>query len=243
METLGGRYIVAEDVGISPEEIEHIRVETSHVAGVDITRGGSGDPSPLTALGVYESIRACVEEAHGSGSLEGVSVAVQGLGHVGYHLCRLLHEAGARLVVADLNAAAVDGAVAEFGAKAVEPDEVLSAPCDVFAPCALGAVVNDETLPRFRCSIIAGSANNVLAEARHGEALAERGILYAPDYVINAAGSSTSPTSWRATTGSGPRSASCASGTRSRGSSPSPSATASPPTSPPTPWLSNASPP
>jgi len=188
VETLGGRYIVAEDVGISPEEIEHIRVETSHVAGVDITRGGSGDPSPLTALGVYEGIRACVEEARGSDVLEGVIVAVQGLGHVGYHLCRLLHEAGARLMVADLNAAAVEGAVAGFGAKAVEPDEILSAPCDVFAPCALGAVVNDETLPRFRCSIVAGSANNVLAEARHGEALAERGILYAPDYVINAGG-------------------------------------------------------
>src|SRR5215203_5836460 len=188
VETLGGRYIVAEDVGISSEEIEHIRVETSHVAGVDITRGGSGDPSPLTALGVYEGIRACVEEVRGSDSLEGVTVAVQGLGHVGYHLCRLLYEAGARLMVADLNAAAVEGAVAAFGAKAVEPDEVLFVPCDVFAPCALGAVVNDETLPRFRCSIIAGSANNVLAEARHGEALAERAILYAPDYVINAGG-------------------------------------------------------
>jgi leucine dehydrogenase len=188
VETLGGRYIVAEDVGISPEEIEHIRVETSHVAGVDITRGGSGDPSPLTALGVFEGIRACVAEARGSDALEGVAVAVQGLGHVGYHLCRLLHEAGARMMVADLNAAAVEGTVAEFGAKAVEPDEILFVPCDVFAPCALGAVVDDETLPRLRCSIIAGSANNVLAEARHGEALAERGILYAPDYVINAGG-------------------------------------------------------
>jgi leucine dehydrogenase len=188
VETLGGRYIVAEDVGISPEEIEHIRVETSHVAGVDITRGGSGDPSPLTALGVFEGIRACVAEARDSDALEGVAVAVQGLGHVGYHLCRLLHEAGARMMVADLNAAAVEGAVAEFGAKAVEPDEILFVPCDVFAPCALGAVVDDETLPRLRCSIIAGSANNVLAEARHGEALAERGILYAPDYVINAGG-------------------------------------------------------
>lgn len=188
LETLGGRYIVAEDVGTSTEDMEYIRVETSHVVGVDVTHGGSGDPSPFTALGVLQGMRACVEEVFGDASLDGRTVAVQGLGHVGYHLCRLLGREGARLIVTDLRPEVVERAAREFGAKAVEPDEILSIPCDVFAPCALGAVVNDDTLPHFRCSIIAGSANNVLRDSRHGEALVERGILYAPDYVINAGG-------------------------------------------------------
>ena len=188
IETLGGRYIVAEDVGTSTEDANFIRVETEHVVGVDVTRGGSGDPSPFTALGVLQGMRACVEEVFGTTSLEGRTVAVQGVGHVGYHLCRLLHEAGARLLVTDVDTAALGRAVGEFGAKAVEPDEILTIPCDVYAPCALGATINDASVPGLRCRIIAGSANNVLLEARHGEALAERGILYAPDYVINAGG-------------------------------------------------------
>jgi leucine dehydrogenase len=188
VETLGGRYIVAEDVGISTGDMNHVQVETSHVVGVDVTYGGSGDPSPFTALGVLQGMRACVEEVFGTTSLEGRLVAVQGLGHVGYHLCRLLYDEGARLMVTDLEAEAVGRVVREFGAKPVEPDEILSMPCDIFAPCALGAVVNDETLPGLRSSVIAGSANNVLAEPHHGEVLAERGILYAPDYVINAGG-------------------------------------------------------
>ncbi|MDQ3794599.1 MAG: leucine dehydrogenase [Actinomycetota bacterium] len=188
IETLGGRYIVAEDVGTSTEDMEHIRIETSHVVGVDVTHGGSGDPSPFTALGVLQGMRACAEEAFGSPSLEGRTVAVQGLGHVGYHLCELLHDKGANLMVTDLREEMVDQAVREFGAKPVEPAEILTIPCDILAPCALGAVVNDISLPNFRCSIIAGSANNILLEARHGEALAERSILYAPDYVINAGG-------------------------------------------------------
>ena len=179
VETLGGRYVAAEDVGTSTEDISHIQVETPHVVGVDVTRGGSGDPSPLTALGVVQGMRACAEEVFGSASLRDRTVAIQGLGHVGYHLCRLLHADGANLVVTDLHPEVVHRATREFGAKPVEPGELLSIPCDVLAPCALGAVVNDETLPQFRCSIIAGSANNVLAEPRHGEALAERGILYA----------------------------------------------------------------
>jgi leucine dehydrogenase len=188
IETLGGRYIVAEDVGTSTEDMEHIRIETSHVVGVDVTHGGSGDPSPFTALGVLQGMRACAEEAFGSPSLEGRTVAVQGLGHVGYHLCEPLHDEGANLMVTDLREELVDQAVREFGAKPVEPAEILTIPCDILAPCALGAVVNDISLPNFRCSIIAGGANNILLEARHGEALAERGILYAPDYVINAGG-------------------------------------------------------
>ena len=188
IETLGGRYIVAEDVGTSTEDANFIRVETGHVVGVDVTRGGSGDPSPFTALGVLQGMRACVDEVFGTTSLEERTVAVQGVGHVGYHLCRLLHEAGAHLAVTDVDTAALGRAVREFGAKAVEPDEIVTIPCDVYAPCALGATVNDASVPKFRCRIIAGSANNVLLEARHGEALAERGILYAPDYVINAGG-------------------------------------------------------
>jgi leucine dehydrogenase len=188
IETLGGRYITAEDVGTSTEDMEYIRIETSHVVGVDVTHGGSGDPSPFTALGVVHGMRACAEEVFGSPSLEGRTVAVQGLGHVGYHLCELLDDEGANLIVSDLREEVVERAVREIGAKPVEPDEILSIPCDVLAPCAMGAVVNDESLPDFRCSIIAGSANNVLLEARHGEALAEHGILYAPDYVINAGG-------------------------------------------------------
>jgi leucine dehydrogenase len=188
IETLAGRYIVAEDVGISTGDIHHIQVETSYVVGAEVSYGGSGDPSPFTALGVLQGMRACVEEVFGTTSLEGRTVAVQGLGHVGYRLCRLLHDKGAHLMVADLEPEATERAVREFGAKAVEPDEILFMPCDVLAPCALGAVVNDETLPRLRCRIVAGSANNVLDEARHGEALAKRGILYAPDYVINAGG-------------------------------------------------------
>jgi leucine dehydrogenase len=188
IETLGGRYIVAEDVGTSTEDANYIRVETSHVVGVDVTRGGSGDPSPLTALGVMQGMKACAEEVFGTTSLRGRVVAVQGVGHVGSHLCRLLHEEGARLIVTDPEDAAVERVVREFGAKAVELDEIMTIPCDVFAPCALGAVLDDATIPGLRCSIVAGSANNVLAESGHGGALAERGILYAPDYVINAGG-------------------------------------------------------
>ena len=133
-------------------------------------------------------MRACVEEVFGSALLEGRAVAVQGLGHVGWHLCELLHEEGAALIVTDVRDETVERAVRELGAKPVEPEEILTIPCDVLAPCALGAVVNDVSLPEFRCQIIAGSANNILLEARHGAELAERGILYAPDYVINAGG-------------------------------------------------------
>jgi leucine dehydrogenase len=188
LETLGGRYIVAEDVGTSTEDMENIRIETSHVVGVDVTHGGSGDPSPFTALGVLQGMKACAEEVFGSPTLGGRTVTVQGLGHVGWHLCEMLHREGAGLFVTDLREEVVERARREFGAKLEERDEILSIPCDIFAPCALGAVVNDISLPGFRCSIIAGSANNILHEPRHGEALAESGILYAPDYVINAGG-------------------------------------------------------
>jgi leucine dehydrogenase len=174
VETLGGRFIVAEDLAISTGDMNHVQVETSHVLGVDVSHGGSGDPSPLTALGVLQGMRACVEEVFGTTSLKNRTVAVQGLGHVGYHLCRLLREEGARLMVTDFEAAAVERVVREFGAKAVKPDEILSLSCDVFAPCALGAAINDETLPKLQCRIVAGSANNMLQEARHGAARRSR---------------------------------------------------------------------
>lgn len=188
IETLGGRYITAEDVGTTLEDMAYIQNETSHVVGVDPASGGSGDPSPYTALGVFEGMKACVEEVYGDPSLEGRTVAVQGVGAVGYPLCSLLHQAGAKLVVTDVNDGAVASANAEFGAKAVELEEIFTTDCDIFAPCALGAVINDDTLPRLRCAIVAGSANNVLLAPEHGQMLADREILYAPDYVINAGG-------------------------------------------------------
>ncbi|CAN5231585.1 leucine dehydrogenase [soil metagenome] len=188
LETLGGHYIASEDVGVSTDDIAYAALETSHVVGQDREHGGSGDPASFTALGVMQGIRACLEEVYGSPSVEGRAVAVQGLGHVGYRLCGLLHSEGARLTVADVDETALARAVREFNATPTGPNEIAATECDVFAPCALGAVVNDESLPTLRCSIIAGSANNVLLEPRHGEELTERGILYAPDYIINAGG-------------------------------------------------------
>ena len=185
VESLGGRYITAEDVGTSVEDMEFVRAETRWVVGV---RGGAGDPSPATAHGVYQGIRACVRERHGHPSLAGRHVIVQGVGHVGYHLCADLASEGARLTVTDFDGGRVRRVVEEFGAARVAPDEIYDVPADVFAPCALGGVINDRTLERLRVEIVAGSANNQLAEPRDGEALRERGILLAPDYVINAGG-------------------------------------------------------
>ncbi len=192
VESLGGRYVIAEDVGITQDDAETMQRRTRHVAGT--RAGGAGDPSPSTAYGVYMGIRAAVAHRLGQESLKGVRVAVQGLGQVGTHLCRYLVHDGARLSVTDIDPAAVARALAEFGAEAefaaeaVAPEAIYDIPAEIFAPCALGAVINDDTLPRLRTSIVAGSANNQLAEARHGGALAKRNILYAPDYVINAGG-------------------------------------------------------
>lgn len=185
VESLGGRYITAEDVGTSPEDISVVQIETDHVAGV---QGLSGDPSPATAFGVYRGMKAATREAFGSDSLKGKTVAVQGLGHVGYNLCRHLHDEGAKLIVTDIYEDRIGPVVEEFGAKAVKPDEIYGVECDIFAPCALGAVINDETIPRFKCKVIAGAANNQLKEPRHGDVLHQKGILYAPDYVINGGG-------------------------------------------------------
>lgn len=185
VEDLNGAYITGEDVGTSVEDMDWVAKRTSHVIGT--TRRG-GDPSPMTALGVSEGIKAAVKFRLGSDSLAGVKVAVQGLGHVGYAVCARLAGEGARLVVADIDPDRVARATDEFDATASEPEKIHAASADVFAPCALGAVLNDDSIPELRCAIIAGSANNQLEEDGHGEALRARGILYAPDYVINAGG-------------------------------------------------------
>ncbi len=185
VESLKGRYITAEDVGTSTDDMDYVHMETEYVTGI---AHKSGDPSPVTAYGTYRGIKACAKERYGSDSLDGMRIAVQGLGHVGYHLCQLLAEEGAKLIVTDIDEERVQEVVREFGAEPVGPERIYSVEAQVFAPCALGAVINDETIPQFKFEIIAGSANNQLAEERHGDAIEERGILYAPDYVINAGG-------------------------------------------------------
>jgi leucine dehydrogenase len=165
--------------------MDYVQMETQYVSGV---AGGLGDPSPVTAYGTYRGIKACAKEKYGSDSLSGLRIAVQGLGHVGYHLCSHLSAEKARLVVTDIDEVRIGRVVADFGAEAVSVNEIYGADAQIFAPCALGAVVSDDTLPRFGFDIIAGAANNQLAEERHGDELEKRGILYAPDYVINAGG-------------------------------------------------------
>ncbi len=183
---LGGRYIVAEDVGTSVADMQIVRRETEHVRG--IPESGGGDPSPVTAFGVYHGVRAAVRYRLGREALAGVRVAVQGLGHVGMALCRRLVEDGAEVTVADIDPEAVGEARKALPVRSVEPDAIVGLNADVFAPCALGAVLNDETVPRLDVSVVAGAANNQLAEDRHGAMLRARGILYAPDYAINAGG-------------------------------------------------------
>jgi leucine dehydrogenase len=183
--SLRGRYITAEDVGTSTADMEFIRVETEYVTGLT---GKSGDPSPVTAYGVYRGMKACARLRYGSDDLTGKTIAVQGCGHVGYFLCKLLHEEGAKLIVTDIDPARVKTAVQEFRASGVKPDDIYGQRADIFAPCALGAIINDETLGRLKVDIIAGAANNQLAEDRHGEQVESQGMLYAPDYVINGGG-------------------------------------------------------
>lgn len=188
LEDLRGHYITAEDSGTGLDDMEVIRTVTKNVTGVDVSHGGSGDPSPFTALGVRRGIEACVKHKLKRESLKGIHVAVQGVGHVGYYLCKELHTAGATLSVADVDPLKVERAQREFGAKAVALDAIFDVDCEVFAPCALGSALNDQTIPRLKASIVAGAANNQLAEPRHGDDVNARGILYAPDYAINAGG-------------------------------------------------------
>jgi leucine dehydrogenase len=185
IETLGGRYITAEDIGTSPADMEHIKLETDHVAGL---LGLSGDPSPVTAYGVYVGMKAAAKFRWGSDSLAGKTVSVQGAGKVAYYLMQHLHREGTTLIVTDIDEEKVKRAVQEFGARPVPADAIYDQEAQIFSPNALGAIVNDETLPRLKMEIIAGGANNQLAEDRHGDELERRGVLYAPDYVINGGG-------------------------------------------------------
>ncbi|HEU4700296.1 MAG TPA: Glu/Leu/Phe/Val dehydrogenase [Gemmatimonadales bacterium] len=185
VETLGGRYITAEDVGTSPEDMEIVRLETDHVAGL---MGHSGDPSPVTSYGVYRGMKAAAKFRWGSDSLEGKTIAVQGAGKVAYYLCKHLKDEGAKIIVTDIDQAKVKRVVDEMGATAVAPNEIYDQQADIYAPCALGATVNDETLRRLKVEVIAGGANNQLAEERHGVELEQKGLTYAPDYVINGGG-------------------------------------------------------
>lgn len=185
---LNGRYITAEDVGTTEEDMDIIHQETDYVTGISATYGSSGNPSPATAFGVYQGMKAAAKAAFGSDSLTGRTVAVQGVGNVSFALCKYLHEEGVQLIVTDIHKEAVNRAVDAYGAKAVDPADILSVSCDIYSPCALGATLNDETLPLLKAKVIAGSANNQLKEPRHGDALHDMGIVYAPDYVINAGG-------------------------------------------------------
>lgn len=182
---LNGRYITAEDVGTTVDDMDLIHLETDYVTGLS---GSSGNPSPVTAYGIYKGIKAAAKEAYGDDSLEGKTVAVQGVGNVAFALCGHLHKEGAKLIVSDINKDAVNRAVEAFGAAAVDPNDIYDVDCDIYAPCALGATINDDTIPRLKAKIIAGSANNQLKSSEHGDILYEKGIVYAPDYVINSGG-------------------------------------------------------
>lgn len=188
IDSLGGRYITAEDVNTSIGDLEIIRRATRWVTGLSRTDGGSGNPSPYTAYGVYLGIRAALGWHFGDDSAKGRTVVIQGVGAVGSALAKRLVESGAKVIAADRNRERLEQLQREIGIVPIEEALVMTTPCDVFAPCALGAVINDKTLPELRCPIVAGAANNLLLEPRHGKALADRGILYAPDYVINAGG-------------------------------------------------------
>ncbi len=189
VDSLGGRYITAEDVGCSVDDMRHVREQTEFVSGLPQSGSSAGgDPSPWTAIGCLQGIEAAVHARLGKDSLKGIRVGVQGVGHVGLHLCRLLHEAGAALVVSDVNRENLKAASAELPVTVVGPTELLSADVDVLAPCALGNILTSTTIPRIKATVIAGAANNQLATAADGARLAERDILYAPDYVINAGG-------------------------------------------------------
>jgi leucine dehydrogenase len=185
VEMLRGQYITAEDVGTTPADMEVVSKETRHVGGLP---GKSGNPSPKTAFGVFRAMQACAMHVWGTDDLSGRTVAIQGCGSTGYALAENLHAAGARLIVCDVDPASATRAGKQFGATTVAPDEIFAVQSDVFAPCALGGVLDDETIPRLKVEIVVGSANNQLLADSNGEELAQRGILFAPDYVANSGG-------------------------------------------------------
>lgn len=187
--SLNGKYITAEDVNMKTSDMEYIRMETPHVTGLPESMGGGGDPSPVTAFGVYMGMKAAVKKVFGNDSLDGKRVAVQGVGQVGMHLVEHLVKEKARVFITDLFAEKVKRIAHEFPVTAVAQDDIFDVDCDIYAPCALGATINDESIGRLRCSIIAGAANNQLKdELRHGYMLMDRSITFAPDFLINAGG-------------------------------------------------------
>ena len=186
VESLGGKYITAEDVGITSADAEIMATESKHVAGTE--QRGCGDPSPYTALGTFAGLKAAARHVFGTDNLTGKTVSVQGLGNVGFRLAQFLHDAGAKLIVSDVYQPSVDKAVARFAATVVDPNLAHAVECDIYAPCALGATINPQTISDIRAKVVAGAANNQLASAAEGKDLQKRGILYTPDYVINAGG-------------------------------------------------------
>lgn len=189
IKNLNGEFVTAEDMGTTTKDMEYIRMETSHVTGVPESIGGAGDPAPITAKGVFLGIKACVKEVYGTDMLAGRSVLVQGIGNVGEHLVDLLRKENVEVYVSDINQERLQQVARKYKAKAVEADKIFSVGADIYAPCALGATVNDITISKMKFAIIAGSANNQLGdENTHGQLLLEKGILYAPDFLINAGG-------------------------------------------------------
>ena len=189
VQNLNGRYITAEDVNVRVSDMDAVATQTQYVTGISSRPGGSGDPSPITALGVFFGLKAAVKHKLNTDSLKGIRVAVQGIGSVGRNLCEYLHAEGAELTIADINEAEVKALATKLNAKTTSPDTILAADVDVLAPCALGAILNDKTIPTLKAKVIAGGANNqLLDEEKHGKALLDLGILYSPDYVINAGG-------------------------------------------------------
>jgi leucine dehydrogenase len=185
VESLGGRYITAEDVGTGTSDMDFVHMETDHVAGL---KEKSGDPSPVTAHGVFRAVQASAKHRWGSDDLKGKTITIQGCGNVGRYLAKELHEAGASLIVSDIRPDKAERVARETGAKIVEGDEIFSQKADIFAPCALGGIINDKTLPMLKVEVVSGGANNQLLEERHGDKLEEMGMIYAPDYVANAGG-------------------------------------------------------
>lgn len=187
--TLGGKYITAEDVGMSTKDMEYVKQETDHVTGIPMEMGGSGDPSPVTAYGVYMGMKASAKFKWGSDQLKGKKVVVQGIGHVGENLVKHLTEEGANVIINDINSARLKEVSEQYGAEVLMGDAIYDVEMDIYAPCALGATVNDNTLTRLKCAIIAGAANNQLEDEKvHGKKVKEMGMVYAPDFLINAGG-------------------------------------------------------
>lgn len=189
IEGLAGRYITAEDVGTDIKDMEWVRMETKYVTGISRALGGSGDPSSVTALGTYMGMKACAKKRYGNDSLKGKKIAVQGAGHVSSYLVNYLVKEGAKVYISDIFEDKVDKIVNESGATPVNPDDIYNMDVDIFSPCALGGIINSDTIPKLKCNIIAGSANNQLDDEKiHGQMLIDHDIMYAPDYVINAGG-------------------------------------------------------